>query len=565
MASMFKNRKDFKESYQYFRNNKKFANKKLYNFLKKDESFIGKESYESLKNENKFGNKNLSYKFDAKHKKLDQKGFNSGFDNSRLTDKYKKRVKSAWPRKSNDKLESNKKNFRLKRGSQLPFKIRKLYPSLSYLSVPGIYRNRKSIEENANETLNSLYMSESLIPTRKKNISLKKSLNPKSITNVVKMLVGSKSRDLKLKSGQMIMNSLHHDNLSDLKSTEAKAVLSRVKKLKLKRLGLTKRKDISLKEGIIKREKWMKFKGWLSLYSKLKKGIQSSKGWAREWEERPKSWSRRIRNWEKNIGNLERSEKRRTFLKSQKSNKKNKKSFIPFYLRRKFYQTPKDPISWGYHEKCFSGGLKTYRKYNKGAMYRAKSWKNLREGGSNKDLQSFGKEVSRKILRKNKTLSAEELFLYIRRRSRVSIKMRRKGKNYNYHKLKKIRKEKAYLRRGIPKARIGIVHINAGIKNTIISLSDLQKNVKTWVSNGSVGFKRKKRKSPYASYVAGQTIGQKALELGYRGVIIYLKGVGKGRHNSCRGLATTRLRILRLKDRIRLPHNGCRLRKKRRV
>jgi small subunit ribosomal protein S11 len=143
--------------------------------------------------------------------------------------------------------------------------------------------------------------------------------------------------------------------------------------------------------------------------------------------------------------------------------------------------------------------------------------------------------------------------------------MRRKGKNYNYHKLKKIRKEKAYLRRGIPKARIGIVHINAGIKNTIISLSDLQKNVKTWVSNGSVGFKRKKRKSPYASYVAGQMIGQKALELGYRGVIIYLKGVGKGRHNSCRGLATTRLRILRLKDRIRLPHNGCRLRKKRRV
>lgn len=155
--------------------------------------------------------------------------------------------------------------------------------------------------------------------------------------------------------------------------------------------------------------------------------------------------------------------------------------------------------------------------------------------------------------------------MYIRRRSRVSIKMRRKGKNYNYHKLKKIRKEKAYLRRGIPKTRIGIVHINAGIKNTIISLSDLQKNVKTWVSNGSVGFKRKKRKSPYASYVAGQTIGQKALELGYRGVIIYLKGVGKGRHNSCRGLATTRLRILRLKDRIRLPHNGCRLRKKRRV
>lgn len=565
MASVFKNRKDLKESYQFFRNNKKFTNKKLYNFLRKDESFIGKESYESLKNGNKSSNKNLSYKFDENYKKLNQKGFNPGFDSLHSTDKYKKKVKPTWSRKSNDKLESSKKNSRVNKGSDLPFKLRKLYPSLSYLSTPVSYKSKQFINKTGNDKLSSFYLSESAIPTKSRTIRLRKGLNPKSITNVIKTLVDSKSRHLKLKSGQMVINSFSHDNLSGLKNIESKAILSRIKKLKLKKLGLVKGKDIVSKESVIKREKWLKFKGWLSLYGKLKKGIQTSKGWAREWEERPKSWSRRIRNWEKNIGNIERSNKKRSFLKTLRGNKKNKKSFIPFYLRRKFYQTPKDPISWGYHEKCFGGGLKTNRKYNKGSIYRARYWKNLREGRPNKNLQGFGKETNRKIYRKQKTLNAEELFLFLRRRSRVSVKMKRKGKNYNYHKLKKIRKEKAYLRRGIPKNRIGIVHINAGIKNTIISLSDLQKNVKTWVSNGSVGFKRKKRKSPYASYVAGQTIGQKALELGYRGVIIYLKGVGKGRHNSCRGLATTRLRILRLKDRIRLPHNGCRLRKKRRV
>ena len=120
MASVFKNRKDLKESYQFFRNNKKFTNKKLYNFLRKDESFIGKESYESLKNGNKSSNKNLSYKFDENYKKLNQKGFNPGFDSLHSTDKYKKKVKPTWSRKSNDKLESSKKNSRVNKGSDLP-------------------------------------------------------------------------------------------------------------------------------------------------------------------------------------------------------------------------------------------------------------------------------------------------------------------------------------------------------------------------------------------------------------------------------------------------------------
>ena len=186
-----------------------------------------------------------------------------------------------------------------------------------------------------------------------------------------------------------------------------------------------------------------------------------------------------------------------------------------------------------------------------------------------KKVDSLNKIDNKRTLSKKdmvfETGKSVDIFNHIRRYSRISVKSKRQGNKSNYYKLRRQRKETSFLRRGIPKNRIGIVHINAGLKNTIISLTDLNKDVKAWVSNGSVGFKRKKRKSPYASFVAGQNIGYRAIDLGYRGVIIHLKGVGRGRHNSCRGLAGTRLKILRIKDQIRLPHNGCRLRKKRRV
>merc|ERR1712188_200934 len=109
-----------------------------------------------------------------------------------------------------------------------------------------------------------------------------------------------------------------------------------------------------------------------------------------------------------------------------------------------------DPISLGYHEKCFNRGLKRLRKY-KEIPYWLKAKGNLIESG-NEGVPA------QSLLKKGGVFESrgpKEIFEYIRRYSRVSLKN---------------------------KKRIGIVCINAGLKNTIISLTDLNKNVKAWVS-----------------------------------------------------------------------------------
>lgn len=307
------------------------------------------------------------------------------------------------------------------------------------------------------------------------------------------------------------------------------------------------------------------FREWKDLYQDLKKKTRKNKNWIREWEERPEFWLKNIKRWDKKVRLHEDFEGRLDLLDSvgkrkegseAVQGKEERNNYIPYYHRRKFYKRPTDPISLAYHEKCFNRGLRRLRKYNK-IPYWLKS-------KSQQDLKDAGKTFSRKEYLFEKS-SPSDVFNHIRRYSRVSLKFQQQGNKSNHHWLKKQQKENTFLRKGIPKNQIGIVHINAGLKNTIISLTDLDKNVKAWVSNGSVGFKRKKRKSPFASYVAGQSIAYKAIDLGFQGIIIHLKGIGRGRHNGCRGLAGTPLKILRIKDQTRLPHNGCRLRKKRRV
>ena len=50
-----------------------------------------------------------------------------------------------------------------------------------------------------------------------------------------------------------------------------------------------------------------------------------------------------------------------------------------------------------------------------------------------------------------------------------------------------------------------------------------------------------------------------------RRVAVKVRGPGAGRDSAIRGLRAGGLEIISLEDRTRLPHNGCRARKKRRV
>lgn len=111
----------------------------------------------------------------------------------------------------------------------------------------------------------------------------------------------------------------------------------------------------------------------------------------------------------------------------------------------------------------------------------------------------------------------------------------------------------------------GIIHIQSTFNNTIITVTDTDGNSIVWSSAGIKGFKGSKKGTPYAAQLAASDAIKKAMDLGMKNVIIYVKGPGAGRESAIRAVQGTGVRILAIKDVTPIPHNGCRPPKKRRV
>jgi len=102
----------------------------------------------------------------------------------------------------------------------------------------------------------------------------------------------------------------------------------------------------------------------------------------------------------------------------------------------------------------------------------------------------------------------------------------------------------------------GIIHIQAGFTNTIVTVTDMEGRVVTWSSAGTCGFKSRKKKTAYAA----QTTTKDAIRpiQGMRRAGVKLKGSGRGRDAALRAIAKSRIRFTFIQDRTPLPHNGCR-------
>ena len=111
----------------------------------------------------------------------------------------------------------------------------------------------------------------------------------------------------------------------------------------------------------------------------------------------------------------------------------------------------------------------------------------------------------------------------------------------------------------------GVAHVQATFNNTIVTITDLQGNVVTWASAGSVGFKGSRKSTPFAAQTAAENAAQKAMSHGMREVRVYVKGPGAGREAAIRALQAAGLEITTIKDATPVPHNGCRPPKRRRV
>ncbi len=111
----------------------------------------------------------------------------------------------------------------------------------------------------------------------------------------------------------------------------------------------------------------------------------------------------------------------------------------------------------------------------------------------------------------------------------------------------------------------GRVYIAAGFNNTLISITDGEGNVLFAGSSGKSGFKGSRKSTPYAATKAAETVAQQAVSAGVQEVAVYVSGPGLGRISSIKALKTAGLKVTAITDTTKIPHNGCRPRKRRRV
>ncbi len=124
-------------------------------------------------------------------------------------------------------------------------------------------------------------------------------------------------------------------------------------------------------------------------------------------------------------------------------------------------------------------------------------------------------------------------------------------------------KKKKKISRTVP---AGIVHVKATFNNTIVSITDLAGNVITSASSGSCNFSGARKSSAFAASVAAQKAVKEAVNIyGLKECEVNLNGPGVGRESAVRGVQSAGVTITGIRDTTKVPHNGCRARKRRRV
>ncbi len=111
----------------------------------------------------------------------------------------------------------------------------------------------------------------------------------------------------------------------------------------------------------------------------------------------------------------------------------------------------------------------------------------------------------------------------------------------------------------------GVAHIDSSFNNTRVTITDAQGNTVSWSTAGAQGFKGSRKSTPYAAQIAAEDAGKKALDHGMKTLEVEVKGPGTGRESAIRALQAIGFTITMIKDVTPIPHNGCRMKKRRRV
>ncbi|MBU6430786.1 MAG: 30S ribosomal protein S11 [Patescibacteria group bacterium] len=126
-------------------------------------------------------------------------------------------------------------------------------------------------------------------------------------------------------------------------------------------------------------------------------------------------------------------------------------------------------------------------------------------------------------------------------------------------------KSQVEVKSGKKKLEGGILFVQSTYNNTKVLLADLKGNALAWSSSGALGFKGAKKGTPFAAAKVGELVGEKASNMGIKGVEVVIKGVGQGRESSVRGFLSKGIDLMGIRDVTPVPHNGPKPKKPRRV
>nr|YP_009364038.1 ribosomal protein S11 [Pediastrum duplex]YP_009491971.1 ribosomal protein S11 [Pediastrum angulosum]AQU64456.1 ribosomal protein S11 [Pediastrum duplex]AWI68161.1 ribosomal protein S11 [Pediastrum angulosum]AWI68258.1 ribosomal protein S11 [Pediastrum angulosum]AWI68352.1 ribosomal protein S11 [Pediastrum duplex]AWI68445.1 ribosomal protein S11 [Pediastrum duplex] len=111
----------------------------------------------------------------------------------------------------------------------------------------------------------------------------------------------------------------------------------------------------------------------------------------------------------------------------------------------------------------------------------------------------------------------------------------------------------------------GLVHIQTGHHNTIITLTNVRGEVLCWSSAGSCGFRGKRKATTFAAKKAAEVVAKKSRDFLMKEVKILVTGPGQGRETAIREIFKSGVKVSVIREKTGIPHNGCRPPKKRRV
>ena len=121
---------------------------------------------------------------------------------------------------------------------------------------------------------------------------------------------------------------------------------------------------------------------------------------------------------------------------------------------------------------------------------------------------------------------------------------------------------KRKIKRTVPVAN---AYIKTSYNNVLVTIADNKGNVLVRSSAGGCGFRGTKKSTPYAGQIAAETAMELAEPYGIEKINVFIKGIGPGREQAIRGLATKyNIELLQIVDTTPTPHNGCRPKKRRR-